>query len=65
MDATCWKVVGGMGTAITAMATALVILWRALQASQAARIADLNQHNNVLTEMQKILKEKKDGDTKS
>jgi hypothetical protein len=62
MDATCWKVVGGMGTAILALAGTLAVVTRVLFAKlEEARkevVAVHTQRARELEELNEMLKKR-------
>lgn len=53
MDANCWKVVGGMGTAVLGLCVVIRVLWSRLEA---ARLEVVELHKQRVRELEEFKK---------
>lgn len=59
MDATCWKILGGMGSAIFALVVVIKVLWAKLEQAR-AEIVDLHKQKiRELEQFKKMVEERK------
>lgn len=58
-DATCLKLLAGMGTAVLGLATAVVVLFRALMKSQSARLLETREHRDTIRSLYEMMARRK------
>ena len=59
MDPTCWKIVGGMGTAVLGMATAVLALWKAYSKTNDLLLAEKEEKVRILAELKVLLERRR------